>query len=268
MSGRLEGRSVLVTGSTGIGAETARLAAREHARVHVVSRTADHAEALADELTRAGAPASWTAADLRIETEVESAFAAAVRSMGRVDGVLSVAGGSGRRFGDGPIDRVTGEAFDRTIELNLRSQALVAGAAVRAMRAAGGGSLVLVSSVLASDPVPVLFETHAYAAAKAGIVGLATAMAASYAGEGIRVNVVAPGLTETPMSRRAAADPDTVAFAARKQPLAGGFVSARDVAAAVIYLLSDDARAVTGQVLAVDGGWSVVAAEPRGESRR
>ena len=76
--------------------------------------------------------------------------------------------------------------------------------------------------------------------------------------------MLAPGLTATPMSARAAADPATVAFAARKQPLIGGFVDADDIAAAAVFLLADESRAVTGQVLAVDGGWSVTSASPAG----
>jgi NAD(P)-dependent dehydrogenase (short-subunit alcohol dehydrogenase family) len=116
------------------------------------------------------------------------------------------------------------------------------------------------SSVLAFRPVPELFATHAYAAAKGAIISLGIAMAATYAASGIRVNVVAPSLTDTPMAARARADPATLAFAARKQPLVGGFLEPADVAGAVAFLLADESRAVTGQVLAIDGGWSVVSA--------
>ncbi|HEY3522350.1 MAG TPA: SDR family oxidoreductase [Candidatus Limnocylindrales bacterium] len=269
MRGRAADLACLVTGSTGIGAAVAERLVAEGASVLVASRTADHARGLARRLADAGGRAEWTAANLAAEADAEHAVAAVVDAFGRLDGVFSVAGGSGRGFGDGPVDRLAADAFDRTIELNLRSQVLVAGAAVRAMlgqhprgslRGGSGlrGSLVLVSSVLATHPVPELFGTHAYAAAKGGIEALAGVMAATYARDGIRVNVIAPGLTETPMSARAAADPETVAFAAVKQPLVEGFVSPADVADAAVFQLSDEARAITGQVLAVDGGWSVV----------
>ncbi len=89
-----------------------------------------------------------------------------------------------------------------------------------------------------------------------------TTMAATYAPERIRVNVVAPSLTDTPMATRAASDPRIRAFAARKQPLAGEMMDPDEVAHAAIYFLSDESRAVTGQLLKVDGGWSVLSISP------
>lgn len=263
---RLRDRSILITGSTGIAEAAALRCAAEGASVFVVSRTPDNARALAERVVAAGGQAAWAAADLTQEVETDAAVGAAIERFGRVDGLFSVAGGSGRRFGDGPIHELTMDGWDRTLELNLRSQALMARAVTRIMLAqvptgiGSRGSIVLVSSVLASSPVPELFATHAYAAAKGAIVALATTMASAYAGQGIRVNTIAPGLTATPMSARAATDPTTSEFVRRKQPLVQGLLTADDVANAAIYLLSDEARAVTGQCLAVDGGWSVTAA--------
>ena len=91
---------------------------------------------------------------------------------------------------------------------------------------------------------------------------MARAMASHYAGDGIRVNMISPGLVRTPMSERAANDPATVAYAGRKQPLAGGFLDPDDVALAALFLLSGDAARITGQVLEVDGGWGVTEAGP------
>ena len=262
-------RTVLITGSTGIGAATAEQLAAAGDAVFVVSRTPDHAAGLAERIRHSGGTADAFEADLTVEDEAEAAVAACILRMGRIDGLLSVAGGSGRRYGDGPLHELTAEGWDRTIELNLRSQALVCRAVVRHMRSHAAidgsterGAIVLVSSVLASHPVPELFGTHAYAAAKGAIVALASVMAATYASDGIRVNVVAPGLTATPMAARAAADPASIAFARRKQPLSGGLVDAADVARAAAFLLGPSSRAITGQVLAVDGGWSVVSAAP------
>ena len=124
------------------------------------------------------------------------------------------------------------------------------------------GSILLMGSVTATDPVPAFFATHAYAAAKGAITALMTTMAATYLDDRIRVNVVSPSLTRTPMASRAAGDERILAFARRKQPLAGEMLDPDDVAHAAVYFLSDESRAVTGQLLKVDGGWSVASVGP------
>jgi NAD(P)-dependent dehydrogenase (short-subunit alcohol dehydrogenase family) len=121
-----------------------------------------------------------------------------------------------------------------------------------------GGVVLNMGSVLGWAPSAKYFSTFAYAAAKSAIVGMTKSAAACYAGENIRFNVVAPGLVETPMARRAVGDPEIMSFVRSKQPLDGGRIGrADDLDGAVVYLLSDQARFVTGQVLAVDGGWCV-----------
>jgi NAD(P)-dependent dehydrogenase (short-subunit alcohol dehydrogenase family) len=263
--GRLRGRVCLVAGSTGIAEAAARRFAAEGAHLLITSRTAAHCDGLAESIRAAGGSALSREADLTDEVQVAAVAEACVAAFGRVDGVFAVAGGSGRRFGDGPIHALTADGWRRTFELNVMTQALVSREAVRRMlaqprdpRTGSRGSILLMGSVLAFDPVPELFATHAYAAAKGAIASLMTTMAATYASEGIRVNAVAPGLVATPMAARAAADPDTVAFARRKQPLADGLLEPEDVAEAAVYFLSDESSRVTGQLLKVDGGWSVV----------
>jgi NAD(P)-dependent dehydrogenase (short-subunit alcohol dehydrogenase family) len=124
------------------------------------------------------------------------------------------------------------------------------------------GSILLMGSVTSTDPAPEFFATHAYAAAKGGLTGLMTTMAAAYLPDRIRVNVVSPGLTDTPMATRASNDAAIRAYAARKQPLAGELMDPLEVAHAAVFLLSDESRAITGQILKVDGGWSVASVSP------
>ncbi|HEX7345960.1 MAG TPA: SDR family oxidoreductase [Candidatus Limnocylindrales bacterium] len=259
MTGRLAGRAVLITGSTGIAAATAERAAAEGASVFAISRNAEHARALAERLPDAG----WATAELTDEAAVGRAIDAAIGRFGRIDALFSAAGGSGRRFGDGPIHSMTGEAWDATLALNLRTHALVCARVVREMRDqpvgedGTRGSILLLGSILATSPVPEYFATHAYAAAKAGLAGLMTAMAATYLADRIRVNLLVPSLTDTPMAARAAGDPAIREFTARKQPLAGALLDPAEVANAAVFFLSSESSAVTGQSLAVDGGWSI-----------
>lgn len=263
---RLRDRAILITGSTGIAAATAERAAAEGASVFVVSRNAEHARALGERLPNG----AWMAAELTDEAAVHAVVTAAIERFGRIDGLFSAAGGSGRRFGDGPIHTVTADAWEATAALNLRTQILVCGRVVRAMLEqpldASGlrGSILLLGSITTEAPVPELFGTHGYAAAKGALTALMTTMAATYIADRIRVNLVAPSLTRTPMATRAASDAHILEYATRKQPLAGAMLDPDEVAKTAIYFLSDESRAVTGQSLAVDGGWSMMSttAEP------
>ncbi len=264
---RFEGLVSLVTGSTGMAAAAATAIAAEGGAVFVVSRTADHARALSESIGRAGGRSAWHAADLAQEEGAESAVAACVAAFGRLDCLYNVAGISGRRLGDGPLHEVTLEGWSKVMAANVTSTFLVSRAGVRQMLdqepAASGarGAILNMSSVLAESPAPTFFATHAYAASKGAIESFSRAVAAYYAGRRIRVNVIAPALVDTPMSERAQSDPEILAYLAHKQPLAGGPIRAEDVTATALFLLSDDAPMVTGQIVAVDGGWSV--SEPR-----
>lgn len=263
MSDRFAGRTCLVTGSTGMAAAAALAIAAEGGRVFVVSRTAEHAEALAASILASGGTAAWRAGDVARESDVEAAVEACATEFGRIDGVFSAAGISGRRFGDGPLHELTLEGWETVMAANATSQFLVCRAAIRRMLdqepdAHGArGAVLTMSSALATRPVARHFVTHAYAASKGAIEAFTRGVAAFYAPHGIRVNAIAPALVATPMSRRAQDDPEIVAYLGRKQPLAGGPIDADAVTGAVLFLLSDDARMVTGQVIAVDGGWSV-----------
>jgi NAD(P)-dependent dehydrogenase (short-subunit alcohol dehydrogenase family) len=261
---RLKGRGIIITGATGIAGASARLFAAEGAQVMVISLTESNCRTLIDEISAAGGLASYAVADLTDPSSAQEAVATVIGRLDRVDGLFNVAGGSGRRLGDGPLHTLTPEAYEATMRLNATSHVLVSAPVLRAMLEqepdtnGQRGAIVNMGSVLASRPVPELFATHAYAAAKGTIAALTVSSAAYYASRGIRINMVAPALTTSRMSVRAAADEATQVFAKRKQPIAGGFIAAEDVADAALYLISPESRSVTGQTLTIDGGWSII----------
>src|SRR5256712_4212222 len=167
---------------------------------------------------------------------------------GGFHGLYHVAGGSGRKRGDGPLHQISDEGWDFTLHLNLTSLFYSNRAAVRQfLKQKTGGSVLNMGSVLGFSPSPRYFATHAYAATKAGIIGLTKSAAACYAKQNIRFNVLAPALVATPMSRRAQGNEAILDFIATKQPLDGGRIGqASDVEAAGLYFLSDEWKLVTG----------------------
>lgn len=262
---------VIIGGTTGLGLSAAKACVEAGARVVVVGLKP---ESVASALEALGEDCRGLAGDATEPQTAERATALSLEAFGRFDALYHVAGGSGRRFGDGPLHELTDEGVRKTLELNLDSLIFSNRAAVRCFMERGvPGAVLNMGSVLGSSPSPRYFVTHVYAAAKAGIVGFTKSCAAYYADRDIRFNVIAPGLVETPMAKRAARDDEIQAFIMTKQPLDGGRIGRPDdLDAAAVYLLSDGSRFVTGQVLSVDGGWTVsegqIPADPRAGGER
>ena len=243
---------LLITGCSGIAAATARLVANRGASVFIAGLDERECFDLSGEIG-----GSFHCGDLREAAHAERAVLKCVERYGRIDGLFNVAGISGRKYGDGPLHECSEDGWNVIMASNVKSMFLVSRAALPHMMKQGGGAILNMGSVLSFAPEPHYFASHAYAASKGAIVSLTRAMAAYYAPSNIRVNCIAPGLVRTPMSRRAQQDEEILEFMESKQPLARGLLEAADIAETAAFLLHDRASSITGQVIAVDGGWSV-----------
>ena len=241
---RLQGKIAIVTGgASGIGLATAQLFTSEGARVVSFDIESSRID--------------FQYVDVTSAPQVEAAIRNVVDNYGRIDVLVNVAGGSGRRWGDGPTDSCTLEGWERTLALNLDSVFYCCKYALQAMLAQAHGAIVNVSSVLGMVGGDADFATHAYASSKGAVISLTRSIASYYAPHGIRANVICPSLIATPMSQRAQENEHIRSRLTQLQPLTGDFGSPNDVAQAALYLASDESSFVTGSVLTVDGGWTV-----------
>jgi 3-oxoacyl-[acyl-carrier protein] reductase len=239
---RLAGKRALVTGAArGIGLATARRLAAEGARVAGVDL--DHGEA---ELS--------LVADVADEGAVEHAFAEAVATFGGLE-VIVVNAATQDVGSDSRADRLALEVWQRTLDVNLTGAFLTAKHGARALLAAGGGAIICTASPAGTYGIAPGLD--AYSASKAGVFGLVRVLAADYARDGIRVNGVLPGLTDTPMNDWWRNDGVRRAAAAESVPM-GRIGTAEEVAAVIAFLASDEASYVTGAMWAVDGGLTAV----------
>ena len=253
----LENKKLVVIGGTsGIGFSAAKAFVQQGAKLVVVGKDDEYANEANKELE----PNVITLiADVTHASTSMTAINTCVEKWGGFDGLYHIAGGSGRKWGDGPLHDLTLEGWNKTLQLNLTSLMLSNQAAVRSFLEQGsGGSILNMGSVLAFSPSPEHFATHAYAAAKGAIIAFSKSIAAAYVKNDIRINVIAPGLIETPMAKRASTDEKILSFIKNKQPLEGGRIGLpQDLLGIALYFMSDASRFTTGQVVAVDGGWSI-----------
>jgi NAD(P)-dependent dehydrogenase (short-subunit alcohol dehydrogenase family) len=262
MPGRVADKIAVVVGggqapgeTIGNGRATAMLLAREGARVLVVDRSLASAEDTVAMIVAEGGTASAFAADATDEAAVQATIATAVERYGHID-LLHNNVGASIALGDAPADRLTVEAFDRSFAVNLKTAWLASKHALPVLRERGG-SIVNISSLAAIEAYPLL----GYKSMKAAVIALTQNMAAANARYGVRVNVILPGLMNTPMAienRVAQGTPraEVVAARDRRVPLRHKMGSAWDVAYAALFLHSDEAAFISGAVLVVDGAAS------------
>ena len=250
-------RCLIVGGTSGLGLAAARRFVEEGAEVVVAGLPPESsAEGTITHLPEVGRGCILT--DVRQALEVDKLFADALKMLAGLDVLYHVAGTSGRRWGDGPVHECTEEGWRATLDANLTTTFFSNRAAVRHfLERRQTGVILNMASVLGFSPAPRYFDTCAYAAAKAAVIAFSRHAAARYAAEAIRVNVIAPGLIDTPMAQRAVQDQAIVQYLKTKQPLRGGPGLPEDCSDAAVFLCRDEARFITGAVLPVDGGWSV-----------
>lgn len=247
---------IIMGGTTGMGLAAAIALKKNDANILVVGRNPDSCKKAEEVL---GVGAISLSGDATDPKTMQTAIKMAHKAYGKITGLFHVAGGSGRRWGDGPLDKITLEGWNKTMELNLTSMMLSNQAMINYfLEHKTEGVILNMGSVLGYSPSPKYFTTHAYAAAKSAIIGFSKSIAAYYAEHNVRVNVIAPSLFITPMAKRAAEDEEILSFLKTKQPLDGGRPGvSEDINNAVLMFLHPDSKFITGQVLAVDGGWSI-----------
>jgi len=248
--------AVITGGGSGIGRATAQLFAMEGAQVIIFDIDADSASQTLGSLN-GPLPGSSHILDATDAHQVALGIESVINDFGHLDVLVNVAGGSGRKWGDGPTDSCTLDGWRKTIALNLDSLFYCCKYALRTMLTQKRGVIVNVSSVLGLVGGDDDFATHAYATSKGGIISLTRSIASYYATRGIRANVICPSLIATPMSKRAQESQQIRARLPQLQPLTGDFGTPHNVAQAALYLASDASSFVTGAVLTVDGGWTV-----------
>ena len=249
---RLAGKSGVVTGtSRGLGREILLAAAAEGARVVAVARNAEAGEAAVEEVRTAGGDAVFLQGDVRNEQDVVAAIERCVAEYGALDFLVNNAG----ILGEGRLHETTNELWDDLVATHLTGTFWGCKHAIAAMRESGrGGAIVNIGSILSFTGDGYL---AAYTAMKSGVLGLTKAIAIDYALDGIRCNCVCPGDMETPMIEQYFDGTDDPAAARSEMEAAypgKRIAHPREVAAAVVYLLSDEASFVNGAPILVDGG--------------
>jgi NAD(P)-dependent dehydrogenase (short-subunit alcohol dehydrogenase family) len=240
-----------VTGATsGIGRAAALLYGKHGAKVVVSGRRTEEGEAVAQEIRANGGEATFIRADVSKAEDVKNLIDITLQTYGRLDAAFNNAGTEGQF---GPLGDLDETIWDTTININLKGAWLLLKHQIPVMLAQGGGSIVFNGTVVADVGMA---GATIYAASKGGVVSLARSAAIEYAGAGIRINVINPGAIETPMGERAFGGIDAFRdFMAPRHPI-GRVGTPEEIAEAAVWLTSDAASFVTGQVLNVDGGYT------------
>ncbi|HMB48756.1 MAG TPA: SDR family oxidoreductase [Afifellaceae bacterium] len=248
----LDGKVAIVTGaSSGIGRATALLFAEQGASTVVTARRGSELDALVGEISAAGGKAVAHMGDVRREDCAKALVDLALAEFGRLDIAFNNAGTLGAM---GLVTEISPDGWQDTLDTNLTSAFLGARHQIPAMIAAGGGSLIFTSTFVGHT---VGFPgMAAYAASKAGLVGLTQVLAAELGASNIRVNVILPGGTDTPMGRAAADTPESRAFIESLHALKR-IADPMEIARSVLHLASDASSFMTGTAMLVDGGVSI-----------
>lgn len=249
---KLKNKVAIITGgSQGIGEAIARAYAKEGATVIIVNRNEKSGQALADAISHSSGKAIAYPCDVTKQSDIKSLIAFVIQKFGTIDILVNNAGIMINK----PFNEYTIHDWDMTLNTNLKGSFMISQAALPVMQQKKSGKIIFIASIAATVAFP---NAAIYCASKGGLLSLAKSLAAEYAKEGININTISPGNTETPLNKHLRENPEFVKMVASMTPTGKAYLLPEDIAGAAVFLASEEAKAIHGINMLVDNGWCVI----------
>jgi NAD(P)-dependent dehydrogenase (short-subunit alcohol dehydrogenase family) len=249
---KLENKIAIITGgSQGIGEAIAHAYAKEGATVVIANRNKKSGQTVADAINNSSGKAISYQCDITKQSDIKSLIASVIKKFGAIDILVNNAGIMINK----PFNEYTIQDWDMMLDTNLKGSFMMSQAALSIMQQKKQGKIIFIASIAATLGFP---NAAPYCASKGGLLSLAKSLAAEYAKEGININTISPGNTETPLNQHLRENPEFVKTIASMTPAGKAYLLPEDIAGAAVFLASDDAKAIYGANILVDNGWSIV----------